>query len=67
MAMTSWMMTNARTARPRSGMSGIAGMPGRFRYGNHDFALAANVLSCGVAGIGEQGKGGRVSASGEDM
>ncbi len=64
---TSLINTNARTARLRSGLSGNTGMPGLFRIGDHEIAPGASVLSCGVAAIGEQGKGDRVSVGGEDM
>lgn len=67
MQITSLMNTNACTAQLRSGVSGTTGMPGWFRIGNHEVAPGASVLSCGVAGIGEQGKGGRVSPGGEDV
>ncbi len=67
MEITSSMNTNACSAQLLSGLSGNTGMPEWFRIGNHEVAPGASVLSCGVAGIGEQGKGGRVSASGEDV
>ncbi len=67
MKITSLMKTNACTARSRSGLSGNPGMPEPFCIGNHEVAPGTSVLSCGIAGIGGQGKGGRVSASGEDV
>ncbi len=67
MAMTGSMNTNACSARLRSGMSGLAGMPGWFGIGNHEIAPRAGVLPHGVAGIGKQDTGARVSASGEDV
>jgi len=61
------MNTDACTARLRASRSRTGGTPERFRNGNHEVAPGAGALSCAFAKGGEQGKGGRVSASGEDV
>ena len=67
MEILSLMNINACTAQSRSGMSETTGMPEWFRIGNHEVAPSPNEPSCTIAGIGEQGRGGRVSADGEDV
>jgi len=67
MKVTSLMNTTACTAQPRSGLSDTMGMPESFRIGDYDAAPGAMGRSCGTAGIGDQRKGGRVFASGEDV
>jgi len=67
MEIASFTNTGACSARPRSGASGISGTPWRIRIGNGEVAPDASVVWCAAAGIGERGKGGRVSAGGEDV
>ena len=67
MEISSLMNTNACTAQLRTDLSGTAGTPGWFRIGGHEVAPGASVVSCGVAGVGDQRNGGRVSAGGEDV
>ncbi len=64
MEILSLMNTNACTAQSRSGLSGTAGIPESFCIGDCEVAPGVSVLS---RGIGRQGKGGRVSAGGEDV
>jgi len=67
MEMNRKVTTSANSVRLRLASSVNSGMPGPSRDGNHGFPVGGNVLSCGIAGTGEQGNGGRVSATEGDV